>query len=486
MQGESSVDEEENDHLPIYQLLQQRQRQRQSLHSSSLPMPMEVHDYPQKTARLVKSSVTFLFILSIYKFALSLITVDLVRLYECKRKRPRDKSSNDHVVKALPAVKRKAEEGWANSSVIKRAEEVQANLSDEFPSFFKIMIPSIVCRVFSMSLPKEFCQLNLPSHDTTVILVDESGKEYRINFLGQRRALSGGWKKFSKEHGLLVGDALVFHLIRPSKFKVYIVRVNGLAEVDAALGLLRLESSAKQTGIRKNTSEPFSQDINQNEVHWNIMSYLKADENQSENGSLDIGSSEVEGIRSSPEVNAEYRRLRGTEKFTILVNGLALDSKLSIRLRKKYYELCCSQKSYLHDNLHKNINSTLAADIITETVNIADAIRASEISTPQADFVVWNNTLSGFELLGMDVGFLRNRMHRLLSLAFESKTELKSRRYKEAKLERAYAEEEARSLELELLEKKEEMNRLDAEIKALKVNARRHKLMFEAAANAPW
>ena len=94
--------------------------------------------------------------------------------------------------------------------------------------------------------------------------------------------------------------------------------------------------------------------------------------------------------------------------------------------------------------------------------------------------------MSGFELLGMDVGFLRNRMHRLLSLAFESKTEVKLRRYKEAKLERAYAEEEARSLELELLEKKEEMHRLDAEIKALKVNARRHKLMFEAAANAPW
>ena len=107
----------------------------------------------------------------------------------------------------------------------------------------------------------------------------------------------------------------------------------------------------------------------------------------------------------------------------------------------------------MHDNLHKNINSTLAANIITEIVNIADAIRASEISTLQADFVAWENTLSGFELLGMDVGFLRNKVHRLLSLVFESKTEVKSRRYKEAKLESAYAEQEVRSLELELLEK---------------------------------
>ena len=30
------------------------------------------------------------------------------------------------------------------------------------------------------------------------------------------------------------------------------------------------------------------------------------------------------------------------------------------------------------------------------------------------------------------------------------------------------------------------MHSLDAEIEALKVNARRHKLMFEAAVNAPW
>ncbi|XVE66864.1 hypothetical protein DITRI_Ditri08aG0114300 [Diplodiscus trichospermus] len=429
MRGESSVDEEGNGHLPISQLFRLlQQRQRQSLHSSSLPMPMamvfsfhidkacyrtyEVHGYPHKAAR-------------------------------CKRKRPRDKNSINHFVKALRDVKRKEEKDWANSSVIKRAEEVQANLSDEFPSFFKIMIPSIVFRVFWMSLPRKFCQLNLPSHDTTVILVDESGKEYIINFLAQRRALSGGWKNFSKEHGLLVGDALVFQLIRPSTFKVYIVRVNGLAEVDAALGLLGLKSSAKQTGIRKNTSEPFSQDTNQNEVHRKNLSYLRDGENQSENDSLDIGSSEVEGIRSSPEVNAEFKQLRGTEKFTILVNGLALDSKLY-------------------------------------------AIEASDISTPQADFLAWDNTLSGLELSGMDVGFLSSRVQRLLSLAFELKTELKSRRCKEAKLERVNAEEEARSLELELLEKKEEMHRLDVEIEALKVNASRHKLMFEAAAKAPW
>ena len=70
---------------------------------------------------------------------LSLSVVDVVRFYGCRRKRPREKHSNDHIVKALaPAAKRKAEEDWANSSVIKRVEEVQANLSAEFRSFLRL------------------------------------------------------------------------------------------------------------------------------------------------------------------------------------------------------------------------------------------------------------------------------------------------------------------------------------------------------------
>ncbi|KAL1180305.1 hypothetical protein V6Z11_A03G221500 [Gossypium hirsutum] len=245
---EELFDDEGNDRLPISQLFQLLQ-QRQSISMEN------IHDCLQKASR----------------------------------KRPRDKNYNDHVVKGT---KRVSEQDFAKSPVIERAEQVQANLSAEFPSFFKIMIPSVVCRGFWMSLPKEFCQLNLPNHDATVILVGETGKEYRINFLVQRKALSGGWKRFSKEHGLLVGDALVFHLIRPSKFKVYIVRMNGLDEIDAALGLLRLQNSANQTGIYdagKNNSRPFCNDINQYEVQKYGRSFLRAQENQSENGTLDVG-----------------------------------------------------------------------------------------------------------------------------------------------------------------------------------------------------
>lgn len=52
---------------------------------------------------------------------------------------------------------------------------------------------------------------------------------------------------------LLAGST--FPLSLPlSNLQVYILRVNGLGEVDAALGLLRLETSAKQTCISKSYS----------------------------------------------------------------------------------------------------------------------------------------------------------------------------------------------------------------------------------------
>ncbi|XP_040958280.1 uncharacterized protein [Gossypium hirsutum] len=79
---------------------------------------------------------------------------------------------------------------------------------------------------------------------------------------------------------------------RQSISMVYIVRMNGLDEIDAALGLLRLQNSANQTGIYdagKNNSRPFCNDINQYEVQKYGRSFLRAQENQSENGTLDVG-----------------------------------------------------------------------------------------------------------------------------------------------------------------------------------------------------
>ncbi|KAK4437864.1 B3 domain-containing protein [Sesamum alatum] len=130
------------------------------------------------------------------------------------------------------------------SSVMKRAEEIQANLGTQFPSFVKPMIRSNVRGGFWLSLPRLFCKLHLPSCDIKITLVDESNKEYYTKYLPERRGLSAGWRGFSISHNLEEGDILVFHLVGVCKMKVYIVRANHFSAVDAALSLLHLQACA--------------------------------------------------------------------------------------------------------------------------------------------------------------------------------------------------------------------------------------------------
>nr|GFC89217.1 B3 DNA binding domain-containing protein [Tanacetum cinerariifolium] len=112
----------------------------------------------------------------------------------------------------------------AKSAAIERANEVQASLPSELPSFVKAMLPSHVAGGFWLGLTKQFCVANLPKHDETIVLVDEDGQEFNTRFLVAKIGLSGGWRGFSIAHKLVEGDVLVFQLIEHWKFKVYIVR----------------------------------------------------------------------------------------------------------------------------------------------------------------------------------------------------------------------------------------------------------------------
>lgn len=69
-------------------------------------------------------------------------------------------------------------------------------------------------------LPSEFCKRHLPNKDSVVTLVDEDEEEFHTKYLADKNGLSGGWRGFSIEHQLVDGDALVFHLVRPTVFKV--------------------------------------------------------------------------------------------------------------------------------------------------------------------------------------------------------------------------------------------------------------------------
>ncbi|KAL3365112.1 hypothetical protein AABB24_010324 [Solanum stoloniferum] len=143
---------------------------------------------------------------------------------------------------------------------LKCAEKLHSNLQSDNPFFIKTMVRSHVYSCFWLGLPTRFCQDHLPKSTVDVLLVDEEGIEYEALFIGKRTGLSGGWRAFALDHKLDDGDALVFELVEPTKFKVYIVRASQCSsEVDKS-GAEKGESEAEETPKsetkkRKNKSE---------------------------------------------------------------------------------------------------------------------------------------------------------------------------------------------------------------------------------------
>lgn len=126
-------------------------------------------------------------------------------------------------------------------------------------------------------------------------------------------------------------------------------------------------------------------------------------------------------------------------------------------------------------------SSALASGIISETVKTADAIKSCNIFTSRDDFALWDKTLEGFELLGVEVGFLRARLHKLVKLAIQSREMQESKRYTQATVEHNLADEDIRTPEMKLLEKHQVRMRLNIEMKALNMHwhaATKKKLML--------
>ncbi|KAJ4964820.1 hypothetical protein NE237_016669 [Protea cynaroides] len=120
----------------------------------------------------------------------------------------------------------------ARAYATQRAEDLQSSLDPDIPSFVKPMLQSHVTGGFWLGLPTQFCRRNLPKRDERIILEDENTEESETLYLAQKNGLSAGWRGFAIAHELVDGDALVFQLVRPTKFKVYIIRVNGSEEAD--------------------------------------------------------------------------------------------------------------------------------------------------------------------------------------------------------------------------------------------------------------
>ncbi|KAK1620176.1 hypothetical protein QYE76_025693 [Lolium multiflorum] len=119
-------------------------------------------------------------------------------------------------------------------SAFKRASEAhtQEKFPGEYPRFTKCMVPSNVLKVFWLHLSSDFCRSYLPQCNTKMILEDEDGKTDYVNYLSARDGLSGGWRGFAIDHSLKVGDTVVFELVEPTKFRVYIRREGKFTTAD--------------------------------------------------------------------------------------------------------------------------------------------------------------------------------------------------------------------------------------------------------------
>ncbi|RZC78132.1 hypothetical protein C5167_002364 [Papaver somniferum] len=214
-------------------------------------------------------------------------------------------------------------------------------------------------------------------------------------------------------------------------------------------------------------------------IDRNITLLLASSRQLDDHSSEEVIDSEVlERIKFSHSI-FEVQDVADLESFTIVVNGLIIDSEISANVRTKYYELCCSQKTHLHKHLIQGMNSKLVAGMICETVDIADAIKASKLSTPKDDYKAWQKSLIGFKHLGMNVEFLLSRLDILLKLALESEHSLDDNEQDRAK------EEELSTLEKRILELRNESTRLEKEVETLKVNAEKHEA-FHNVVNSPW
>lgn len=328
-----------------------------------------------------------------------------------------------------------------------QAEEIQSSLGTKHPSCIKLIVKSHVGSGYWMGFPHPFSKMFLPKTDSDMAIEDEDREIYHLKYIANKNGLSAGWKKFANDHKLLEGDVLIFHLVEPFKFKVYIIRANDINKVPD------LETNTPSQTTKKRKQE--------------------------------IVSEVLEGSRpSKPELSSQ--ELKTFQDFHIMVKGQCIDSELPEDVRMGYYKLCISRKELLHDNLPEGLYPKLVAGMIGETVNIANEIKNCKLTVTTEEFNVWDNSLKSFEILGMKVGFLRARIGKLCKVVSESECRFDIQRFKEAKNEKKQIEDEIDDVAKKLVGLKERCGKLDAIVGGLKEKVGRHEVKFLEEVDAPW
>lgn len=132
--------------------------------------------------------------------------------------------------RASSLLNRKYASDEARLEAVLQAETIMKELPISNPSFVKPMLQSHVTGGFWLGLPSFFCKTYLPGKDDKIILENEKGDEWETVYLANKSGLSGGWRGFSLDHGLVDGDALVFELVERWRFKIHIVRASEEAQ----------------------------------------------------------------------------------------------------------------------------------------------------------------------------------------------------------------------------------------------------------------
>nr|XP_043607284.1 B3 domain-containing protein Os01g0234100-like [Erigeron canadensis] len=384
-----------------------------------------------------------------------------------------------------------------SSPAMIRAQEVRSSLGTEHPSCIKLMVKAHLDSTtggYWMGFSHQWARMYLSKTDREMLIEDEDGEIYQIKYNSDKSGLSAGWRKFATGHNLLEGDALVFHLVDPFKFKVYIIRANDLNEVDGALGLLNLEARTPQsdtpTPTTKKSKRPKEVPIDmvrkKNKLSTPPSQIIINPMEQSGNDSEEVGSEVLEGSRpSKPDLS--FPELNSFKDFHIMVNGVCIDSELPDDVRMNYYELCNVRKEILHDSLSgKNTYPKLVAGMIGEIVNIANEIKNCKITTTKEELEAWDTSMKSFSLLGMKVEFLRDRIRAILRLMFESEGALGIQKYMEAKIAHKRVEDEITSVTEKLVELEESSRQLQGIMDGLQHEAGIHEVKFLELVHAPW
>uniref|UniRef100_J3KY14 TF-B3 domain-containing protein n=1 Tax=Oryza brachyantha TaxID=4533 RepID=J3KY14_ORYBR len=382
-------------------------------------------------------------------------------------------------------------------SAMERAQEVQAKLPAEHPSFVKHMLQSHVVRGFWLGLPADFCNKHLPKHDTGIVLEDEDGTNHDTTYLSSKQGLSAGWRGFAVNHDIKVGDVVVFQLVRLTKFKVYILREKNFGTTDEALGFLsydackkrkisKVTDNAKPKEDPKTTRVSSKVEITDNAKSKEDPKPIRISSKVVRDDTQNLVSEAIDGIRFS-DSEISFEDVASFSNFNIIVDSLVIDCKFLDHQRRTYYELCCSQKSFLHKHLLRQLNLKLVVGVIMETIIIAEGIRACKVNTSShEDFLIWKKTLESFQLLGMNVVFLLKRVDDLLGLAAQPRDPSECDKYNEMKRERSRTGEKMKALESKMSTLKDALKKIDAEMEEMESSLRKYDTALQKIATAPW